>query len=57
MNRSILSVIIFWVAVLFPNTCLAVDQTSGSYKAGQVFGTIFLIVIAFLIVKKIMRKS
>ncbi len=56
MKRSIFSVVLFCLAVLLPNVCSAVDQTSGSYKAGQVVGVIFLIVIAFWIIKRIMGK-
>jgi len=33
-----------------------VDKSSASYKAGQIFGIIFLIVLAFLIIKKIIKK-
>jgi hypothetical protein len=56
MNRLTSSVVIFGFTTLFPNVCLAVDKTSSSYKIGQVFGIIFLIVIAFLIIKKIIGK-
>jgi len=56
MIRMVLLATIPGLSVLFPSVCLAVDEGSSSHTAGQVFGAIFLIVIAFWTARRIMRK-
>ena len=56
MNRLMCSVIIFVFAILFPAACFAVDKSSSSYKTGQIFAFIVLIIIIYLVIKKMKNK-
>lgn len=56
MNWLICSAVLFLFAILFPAVCLAVDKSSSSYKAGQIFAFIVLIIIIYLVIKKMRNK-
>jgi hypothetical protein len=57
MNWLISSVGVLLFTMAFPVSCLAANEASFAYGAGRIFGFVFLAVLAFLGIKKLMRKS
>lgn len=56
MNWLICSAVLFLSTIFFPVVCWAVDKSSSSYKAGQIFSIIVLIIIIYLLIKKMRHK-
>lgn len=57
MNWLICSAALCLFVILFPAVCLAVDKSSSSYKAGQIFAFLVLVTIIYLVIKKMKNKK
>jgi len=55
--KANLRVVALFILTFTTEIVLAVDQNSAAYKAGNITGKIFVVVLLFLIIKKVISKK
>jgi hypothetical protein len=55
MKKALISLVVILSSSLFPEICLAVDESSSAYKTGRLLGYVLLIAIVVLVIRKILK--